>query len=127
MHIWRAKRILLISYDERLLIARRVLLEREGYNVASALGLKEALANCNDGAFDLVILGHSIPLADKEGLVRTFRACSSAPILSLWDNDEAFTNSVDYLAFSDSPEKLLGNVAAILERRAALQTSEDAK
>src|SRR5215813_10071585 len=127
MHIWRAKRILLISYDEQLLIARRVLLEREGYNVASALGLKEALANCNDGAFDLVILGHSIPLADKEGLVRTFRACSSAPILSLWDNDEAFTNSVDYLAFSDSPEKLLGNVAAILERRAALQTSEDAK
>ena len=127
MHIWRAKRILLISYDERLLIARRVLLEREGYNVASALGLKEALANCNDGTFDLVVLGHSIPITDKEGLIRTFRACSSAPILSLWDNDESITNSVDYLAFSDSPEKLLGNVAAILERRAALQTSEDGK
>jgi len=123
MHIWRAKRILLISYDERLLIARRVLLEREGYNVASALGLKEALANCNDGAFDLVILGHSIPLADKEGLVRTFRACSSAPILSLWENDEAVSHSVDYLAFSDSPEKLLGNVETILARTASSEVA----
>jgi DNA-binding response OmpR family regulator len=84
MHIWRAKRILLISYDEQLLIARRMLLEREGYNVSSALGLKEALANCNDGAFDLLLLGHSIPITDKGGLIRTFRAHSSAPVLSLW-------------------------------------------
>lgn len=124
MHIWRAKRILLISYDEQLLIARRMLLEREGYTVSSALRLKEALGNCNDGAFDLLILGHSIPITDKEGLIRTFRAHSSAPILSLWENDEAVTNSVDYLAFSDTPEKLLRNVETILTRRAPSQTSK---
>ena len=131
MHIWRAKRILLISYDERLLIARRMLLEREGYSVSSALGLKEALGNCNDGSFDLLILGHSIPINDKEGLIRTFRAHSAAPILSLWENDEAVSNSVDYLAFSDAPEKLLGHVETILARtassevRASSEVSED--
>src|SRR5262249_24181128 len=125
MHVWRAKRILLISYDERLLISRRMLLEREGYSVSSALGFKEALGNCNDGAFDLLILGHSIPVNDKEGLIKTFRANSSAPILSLWENDEAVSNSVDYLAFSDTPEKLLGHVETILARTASSQISEN--
>lgn len=127
MHLWQSKRILLISYDERLLIARRGLLEREGYTVASALGLKEALANCNDGPFDLLILGHSIPVTDKEHVVRTFRANSPAPILSLWENDEAVTNSVDYLAFSDSPEKLLGHVEVILARTASSQMAKGSK
>jgi DNA-binding response OmpR family regulator len=124
MHIWRGKRILLISYNEQLLIARRVLLEEEGYNVSSALGLKEALANCNDSEFDLLILGHSIPLTDKEGLISTFRAHSSAPILSLWEKNEVISNSVDYLTFTDTPEKLLGHVATILTRRASSQRSE---
>jgi DNA-binding response OmpR family regulator len=123
MSLWPPRHILLISYDERLLIARRRLFEQEGYNVSSALGLKEALANCNDGAFDLLILGHCIPLADKEGLIRTFRAHSSAPILSLWAHDESVANSVDYLAFSDAPDQLLWNVAAILTKNASPQTS----
>lgn len=95
---------------------RRILLEEAGYQVSSALGLREALANCKDGAFDLLILGHSIPHTDKVGLVKTFRIHSSAPILSLWEGDDVVADSVDYLAFSDAPEKLLGNVASILAR-----------
>src|SRR5260370_16758323 len=122
MSLWPPRHILLISYDERLLIARRRLFEQEGYNVSSALGLKEALANCNDGAFDLLILGHSIPLADKEGLIRTFRAHSSAPILSLWAHDESVANSVDYLAFSDAPDQLLWNLAPILTQNPSPHT-----
>lgn len=116
MTLLPGKHILLISYDERLLILRRMLLEEAGYQVSSALGLKEALTNCNDGAFDLLILGHSIPHKDKQGLIRIFRAHSPAPILSLWEHDYIVADSVDYLAFSDAPEQLLGNVAAILGR-----------
>ena len=51
MSVFQVKQILLISYDERLLIARRLLLEKQGYRLLSALGPKEALANCNDGSF----------------------------------------------------------------------------
>jgi len=126
MFIWQLKHLLLISYDERLLIARRMLLEKEGYKVSSALGFKEAMANCRDAAFDLVILGHSIPPPDKGNLIKAFRTSSAAPILSLWQNDECIANSVDYLAFSETPEKLLQNVAAILSRKTASQSAESA-
>jgi DNA-binding response OmpR family regulator len=117
------KRILLISYDERVLIPGRALLEQEGYSVASALGLKEAVAGCKKGPYDLLILGYSIPIDDKERLIEAFRANSSAPILSLWEHDEQMAYSVDYLAFSGRPERLLGDVASILSRRSAAPAS----
>ena len=114
------RHILLISYDERLLIARRIKLEQAGYQVCSALGFKEAIANCKDGgSYDLLILGHSIPTHDKEDLIAAFRKYHASPILSLWAHDEEIADSVDYLAFSDGPETLLKNVASILARRAA--------
>ena len=71
------KRILLISYDNGLLIARRTLLEQEGYRVSSALGFREAMRASEDGSFDLLILGHSIPRADKEEFIRAFRGAST--------------------------------------------------
>jgi DNA-binding response OmpR family regulator len=115
-----SRQILLISYDERLLIARRLHLEQAGYEVCSALGFKEAIANCKDGrSYDLLILGHSIPSHEKKALITAFRAYHTSPILSLWAHDEQIADSVDYLAFSDSPDKLLNNVASILDRRAA--------
>ena len=122
-----SKNILLISYDERLLIERRMLLEREGYRVSSALGFKEAMANCNDGSarsVDLLIIGHSIPITEKERLIAAFRANATSPILSLWKHNEQIDCTVDYLAFSDSPDKLLGNVATILARSACANGSD---
>jgi DNA-binding response OmpR family regulator len=115
------RHILLISYDERLLISRRIKLEQAGYEVCSALGFKEAIANCKDGgSYDLLILGHSIPSHDKRDLISAFRSYHTSPILSLWArHEEEVADSVDYLAFSDGPEKLLKNVASILSRRAA--------
>jgi len=116
-----SRNILLISYDERQLIARRIYLEKAGYQVCSALGFKEAIANCKDGgSYDLLVLGHSIPSHDKKDLIAAFRAYHTSPILSLWAHDEGVADNVDYLAFSDGPEKLLKNVASILARRAGV-------
>jgi DNA-binding response OmpR family regulator len=112
-----SRHILLISYDDRLLIARRTLLEQEGYRVSSALGFREAVRASGEGSFDLLILGHSIPRADHEELIRVFRAVSDAPILSLWTHKEGVIDGINYLAFSDTPNKLLANVAAIFARR----------
>ena len=118
-----SRHILLISYDEKLLISRRMELEQVSYKVSSALGFKEAIANCkHQDSYDLLILGHSIPAGDKRDLIAAFRAFHSTPILSLWDHDEDDKDvvaSVDYLAFSDAPDTLLKNVASILARRAS--------
>src|SRR5262249_17422623 len=105
--------ILYVSYDDRILIARRTLLEGEGYLVSSALGFKEATAACGDGEFDLFILGHSIPYSDKERLIALFRSNSPAPILSLWRRDERVLDTVNYVAFSDDPGLLVKNIATI--------------
>ena len=113
-----SKLILSVSYDERLLRSRHSFLEYGGYKVTSALGLAQALAKCQDGAFDLFILGHSIPVGDKAKLMKVFRSKSASPILSLWHQHEPIVETAEYLAFSDNPDELLKSVATIFERRA---------
>ena len=107
-----SRHILSVSYDEQLLTTRRMLLEREGYKITSALSRAEAIARCKEGAFDLLILGHSLPTADKQELIAVFRRSSAAPILSLRRQGEP-TVAADYNTFSDTPEELLKTVANI--------------
>jgi CheY-like chemotaxis protein len=60
------KHILCVSYDEFLLVTRRMLLEKQGYKVTPALTSQEATTRCRPGdKFDLFILGHSIPPVDQ--------------------------------------------------------------
>ncbi len=76
-------RILSISYDQTLLATRRLLLEREGYEVVSAEGFAEAI-EASDHHFDLIIMGHSIPQKDKRAIIAELRkhGCTS-PVVSL--------------------------------------------
>jgi len=112
-------RILYVSYDDKMLIARRALLEQQGYLVSSALGFREAMAACSEGNFNLFVLGHSIPYQDKERLIAVFRNNSGAPILSLWRQHERVLDTVNYVAFSDDSSVLLKNIATILSINAA--------
>ena len=76
-------RILSISYDATLLATRRLLLEREGYEVVSAEGFAAAIEVC-DNHFDLIIMGHSIPQKDKRAIVAELRKHGCVvPVLSL--------------------------------------------
>jgi len=110
------RHILSVSYDEQLLTTRRMLLEREGYKVTSALSRAEALAKCKQGAFDLLILGHSLPTADKQELIAVFRRSSAAPILLLRRQGEPMVAAADYNVLPDSPEDLLKTVANIFTK-----------
>lgn len=58
-------RILSVSCDESLLHTREMLLRSCGYEVVATLGYAESLKACRKGNFDLFILGHSIPHAEK--------------------------------------------------------------
>ncbi|HET9281401.1 MAG TPA: hypothetical protein VFR24_05515 [Candidatus Angelobacter sp.] len=108
------QRILSVAYDESLLATRQMLLETHGYNVISALGFTQAVSHCKTGGFDLFILGHSISLADKRELIKTFRTHCRAPILSLGRVDEELVES-DFHVFADKPEKLIQSVAKIFD------------
>lgn len=105
-------RILSVSYDEALLDSRRLLLEANGHNVTSALGLTESLSHCKQGGFDLCVLGHTIPHSDKQKLIREFRAYCPGPIVSLRFLSESDIDGANYYIDPD-PKSLLELVAQI--------------
>jgi len=109
-----SKQILSVSYDASLLATRRMLLEQRGYHVTSCLGFTEAIRHCTESSCDLFILGHSIPIADKVELIRTFRENCPAPILSLERLGEARI-VCDFHASPDDPEDFLATVDKILD------------
>jgi DNA-binding response OmpR family regulator len=118
------KHILCVSYNDRLLIERGRLLEQQGYRVTSALGFKEAFAVCQGSAFDLVILGHSIPYADKKTLIENLRSSSATPVLSIWQHDGRVVDTAHYLGFSDKPDELLKSVSIILAKGSAADAGQ---
>src|SRR5258708_7154526 len=78
------KRILCISYEESLLLTRKMIFEQAGYEVTAALGFAEAMEHCiNRPAFDLIVMGHSIPRKDKTALIVALRPTCKSPILSV--------------------------------------------
>jgi DNA-binding response OmpR family regulator len=109
-----SKRILSVSYHEELLITRRMLLEREGYEVTSALGFTQSVARCKAGGFDLFILGHSIPDLDKDELIKAFRNANSAPVVSLQRHGELPVHNADFEVPVDDPAEFLKTVGGIL-------------
>lgn len=113
------KRILSVSYYEELLITRRMLLEREGHKVTSALGFTDSAKQCKRDIFDLFILGHSIPDPDKKELIKIFRIANRAPVLSLRRHGEIPVAIADYQIPVDDPVEFLKTVAKILGNRSS--------
>jgi len=116
-------RILSVSLDEPLLRTRHMLLEREGYDVVSSLGLVASLKECSKGGFDLFILGHSIDYSDKKELVDSFRRTCPAPIVSLGLRGEEPVEGADYHIDPD-PKTILETVSEVIRTQNA---SEDSK
>jgi CheY-like chemotaxis protein len=102
--------ILSVSYDATLLRTRQLLLESRGYVVTSAEGYVEAISKCSSGNYDLLIIGHSIPHADKKAIVTEAKQHGSLPVLALLRVNEPelenASESVDVLR----PEVLLDAV-----------------
>lgn len=111
-----AKHILSVSYDEPLLRTREMLLRRQGYSVTSALGFTNAIEQCKTTRFDLFILGHSIPDADKRELMNVFRGRCDAPVLALRRHGDAPLNGADAHNYPDDIPGLLNTVEAMLEK-----------
>jgi DNA-binding response OmpR family regulator len=97
-----------------LLKTRSMLLKGEGYRVVSATGFEQAVTKCKIGAFDLLILGHTVPAEDKRALVKIFREHCPAPVLVLRRLGQAAIADAEYQSLSDSPQRLLDLVKQIL-------------
>ena len=121
-------RILSISYDEMLLRTRAMILEGAGHQVTSALGFTDGRGACQGGAFQLFILGHSIPERDKVELLACFRAAHpKAHVIALTRAGETRLREVDTYVNPGDPQDLLRAISHILdpttERRRAAHPS----
>jgi len=116
----QAPSILSISYDESLLRTREWVLRAAGFDVTSALGFTEATAHCGNSAFDLVIVGHSIPRKDKVALIEQVRMHNHTRILSLRrQGEDAIPGSDLFIESSEGPDVLLTAVKAVLDKKSA--------
>ena len=121
VQLWQltmAKHILSVSYDESLLKTRELLLRREGYDVTSALGFTQAVSECQNGNFDLFILGHSIPDGDKRELIRLSRLQCAAPVLALRRHGEEAPDGADEHVNPQDIKGLLKAVSVMLSKGA---------
>jgi hypothetical protein len=95
------------------------MLESKGYRITSAFGFTVAMSHCTSGTkFDLFILGHSIPMEDKEALIQAFRENCSAPILALTRGGELPVEDADFQV-EPEPSELLALVDKIITGDAA--------
>jgi len=89
-----------------------MLLEAEGFVVIPAHSFGEAVRACERaGAFDLIIIGHSIPRTEKEKFFPEFKKKCSGPVLSIRKHGESPLPGVDYSMDShDGPQVLIETV-----------------
>jgi len=108
--------ILSISYNDPILRTRHAILEQAGYGVVSALGFAETLELLTKSkrAFDLVILGPSLPQKDKAALIPAAKDLCNCPVLSLRRPHSEPHPDADYSVDSgDGPEALLATLDEI--------------
>ncbi len=108
-------RILSISYDGPLLVTRQLLLQAYGYEVASAEGFAEALEIAeSDPNFDLLIMGHSIPVKDKRRIVEQIRKHRDVPVLALLRPGETPMQEANASVEPHDPKQLVAAVQRLL-------------
>jgi CheY-like chemotaxis protein len=106
--------ILSVSYDAVLLATREMLLQSAGYTVTSAEGYVDAMKKCHTTDYDLLIIGHSIPHADKEAIIAELRQSCPAPVLALLRPNEPRLIGAAEAIEANRPDLLLSTVRKLL-------------
>jgi DNA-binding NtrC family response regulator len=108
-------RILSVTYDRSLAATREMLFTSVGYQVSSTSSIDQALELCANKEFDLIVIGHSMPLEQTRFLVKELRLRCDTPLLVLQRPGESLATGVDYIFDStESPALLLESVVNIL-------------
>jgi len=111
-------RILSLSHDASLAQTRELLFSSAGFEVFTFLDIAKALKACQTQSFDLVVVGHSIPLGSREAFVKELRRLSSAPVIAILRPGELHLAGSDYSFDSAlSPGLLLGMVKEIFRSK----------
>jgi hypothetical protein len=108
-------KILSVSHDRSLAATREMLFTNVGFQVSTAFTVDQAIQLCADRKFELIVIGHSIPIESRTLLIKELRARCTTPLLALQRPGEGQVTGVDYAFDStQSPGQLLKTVVNIL-------------
>jgi CheY-like chemotaxis protein len=103
-------KILVVGTSEAVITTRRAILERAGHQVTLARDLREVIAGCEQGRFDVVILGQSLPSPEKHRVSDTVsKLCPGVKILEYHNGltPDVATAHAHLQVASSSPESLV--------------------
>lgn len=115
-----AHKILSVSRNERVLATRNMVLEAQGWQVATTMDDNAALGLLRRQAFAAVVLGDSIPAAERLALAQAMKALKpGVPIVMLYRTGDGtnYSKSAEHFVNSlDNPSTLIGCVRQCLEK-----------
>jgi len=112
-------RILSVSYYEPVLRTWALLLEARHYETVCASRLESAIECCKGpSVVDILVLGSSVPLTDKQLIIAAFRQSSTAPVISVPLQENDLTDGADYHIEPD-PDALLELIHKLTQRKGA--------
>jgi DNA-binding response OmpR family regulator len=108
--------LLNISADPELRASRQKVLESGGYQVLSPLNIMEVEQACKKRRFDAVILGHTLPAAEKRRVTATIRSLCSrqTPVLGIYAVSPEEVAEADLAVPAYEPQALLEGVRKLL-------------
>ena len=119
------KRVLVVDDEPKITEVVKLYLEREGFQVASAVDGKQAVERAASFNPDLIILDLNLPDIDGIEVCRTLRKHSNVPIIMLTGRGEEVDRIVglemgadDYVTKPFSPREIVARVRAVLRRHA---------
>lgn len=117
------KKILVVEDEKRILDVVKAYLEKEGFEVKTAIDGKEALDLFNSETFYLIILDLMLPIISGEKVCNHIRTSSDIPIIMLTakvDEDDKIEGLAigadDYVTKPFSPRELVSRVKVLLRR-----------
>jgi DNA-binding response OmpR family regulator len=113
-------RILSISFDNISGVAQNAMLEQAGYAVSSASGTAEAFELLNQMDFELVIMGHSVPTAERRLLFLEIKRKWEIPVLMVESGEaDPLIRAHAHINHAATTDEFLSAVAALLPKRPA--------
>ena len=117
------KKILIVDDEIQVCELLKAYLEKDGYEVITALDGKSALEEANRAKPDLILLDLGLPEINGLDVCRTIRSRSSVPIIMLTARVEETDKIIgleigadDYITKPFSPREVMARIRAVLRR-----------
>ena len=109
--------VLAVGVDSSLLANQRLVLQSAGCYCVPARSIRDALTQLREGDFDLILLGHFLPLESRERLTFLIRASGSRiPVVCVKEPSSGHDSFAD-ATIPNEPDYLLQVIGELLANR----------